>query len=370
MDRININKNSYGIYRRSSSGYWYYWTIVNGKLIQKSTKEKTKSRAMKVLYSILDEGIEQKQKTILVGDFAKGIFDYETGPIVKRKLLRGYSYSRAYARNNQSYVDRYVVDSFGTTPIDQITPNDVEWWLLNIPTKYKVGNKTANSVLGAFRAVLDEARMQGIITSNPAAAVKPLSKKSGSKRRGCFTIDQVHRIFEARWENMHAYAACILAATAGLRMGEIRALTVEQVHKDYIVVDANWSDEEGRKCTKSGYARIVPIPPDVYKVFKEIMPPKGLIFTLNGKVPVDDRFISNPLYERLQQLGIDRDTLNLSFHSFRHYCNTRLVAAGIQGEKIRAVLGHESEEMTEHYMHLTSNDMSELRDIQKAAVGF
>ena len=183
-------------------------------------------------------------------------------------------------------------------------------------------------------------------------------------------MDQVHRIFEKKWENMHAYAACLLAATAGLRMGEVRALTVEQVHKDHIVVDANWSDEEGRKCTKSGYARIVPIPLDVYKVSKEIMPPRGLIFTLNGKVPVDDRFISNPLYERLNELGIDREALNLSFHSFRHYCNTRLVAAGVQGEKIRAVLGHESEEMTEHYMHLTSNDMSELRDIQKAAVGF
>ena len=359
-------KTQYCLYRRSN-GFWYVSITKNGRRIQKTTNAKSKTKALEFVAKLQDEDLEIVTKTKTIEVFSRGVFDYESGPIVRRKKLRGFSYSKSYADTNQHYVDDYIVPYFGKVQVGDLSANDVEWWLLTIPERHGVGAKTANSVLGALRAVLAEAQLQGLITSNPAASVKPLSKNLGSKRRGCFTVEQVKDIFKDKWNNL-AYSACMLAATTGMRMGEVRALTVEQIHDGYIDVDASWNDQEGRKCTKSGWGRIVPLSSDMKAVLDEIMPPCGLVFSLNGVKPVGDKVISKRLYERLEDIGLDYRELNLSFHSFRHYFNTRLIAAGIQGEKVRAILGHESEQMTEHYMHLSAEDMSEIRKIQHFAV--
>ena len=69
------------------------------------------------------------------------------------------------------------------------------------------------------------------------------------------------------------------------------------------------------------------------------------------------------LQRKLQEAGLGDK--GLTFHSFRHYFNTKLVASGVRAEKIRAVIGHESEAMTEHYLHLTAEDMKEITSIQR-----
>ena len=56
---------------------------------------------------------------------------------------------------------------------------------------------------------------------------------------------------------------------------------------------------------------------------------------------------------------------NLGFHSFRHYFNTRLIAMGIDEVKIRSVIGHGSEKMTDHYAHLSAEDLKQIRTVQE-----
>ena len=364
---VKINKESCGVYLRSN-GIWYWWTIVDGKKIQRSTGEKTKQKAEKVLRSLILDDIEEHAQSQLFGSFVKDIFNHDNGPIAQRKLLRGHTYTRAHAMAQQSSIDKYAVPTFGAKNLRDIKSNDIEWWLLQLPKKYNIANKTANNALSALRQVLDEALMQELIDKNPAANVKPLAKCATP--RGCFTVDEVKRLFAFPWAHRHAYVACLLAASTGMRLGEIRALTVEQVHEGYITVDASWNDQEGRKSTKSGYGRIVPISEGIQRELNAVLPPEGLVFTYNGRVPMYDRGIVSRLYERMAELGIDRKAENLTFHSFRHYFNTRLVASGIQSEKTRAVIGHESLEMTEHYAHLDSRDLAEIKKVQREAIGF
>ena len=364
--QVKVNEKSCGIYQRSN-GIWYWWTIIDGKKIQRSTGEKTKLRAQKYLHGLISQDQEVQENATLFGTFVRGIFDHEKGPIAQRKLLRGYTYTRAHARSQQTSTDKYAVPTFGAMKLSEIKPNDIEWWLLGLPKKYGICNKTANSALSALRQVFQEALMQELVDKNPAEHVKPLAK--GDTRRGCFTVAQVRALFAEPWPHRHAYVACLLAATTGMRLGEIRALTVSQIHDGFIVVDASWNDQEGRKCTKSGYARMVPISDGVQRELRAILPPSGLVFSYDGERPFHDTVISFRLYERMEELGIDRKAENLSFHSFRHFFNTRLVAAGIAGEKARAVIGHESAEMTEHYLHLDSSDLSEIRAVQENVIG-
>ena len=58
----------------------------------------------------------------------------------------------------------------------------------------------------------------------------------------------------------------------------------------------------------------------------------------------------------------------LSFHSFRHFFNTRLVANGVNGELVRATVGHESSDMTKHYLHLVPSDLNTVMDVARQIV--
>lgn len=363
---MQINKDHCGVYQRIN-GIWYWWTKVDGKKIQRSTGEKTKAKAEKYLRTLIGDDVQRHAQAMLFGNFVKEIFNHDNGPIAQRKLLRGHTYTRAYAMAQQAAIDKYAVPSFGPMEISKIRPYDIERWILALPSRYDISNKTANNVLCALRQVFQEALLQELVDRNPAEHIKSLAKLG--KRRGCFTVDQIKRLFAFPWTHRHAYVACLLAASTGMRMGEIRALTVDQIHDGYIAVDASWNDLEGRKTTKSGYGRIVPISDGVQKQLRAILPPEGLVFTYNGTKPMYDTGISSQLYERMAELGIDYKTENLTFHSFRHFFNTRLVAAGIAGEKARAVIGHESAEMTEHYLHLDSSDLSEIRAVQENVIG-
>ena len=118
-------------------------------------------------------------------------------------------------------------------------------------------------------------------------------------------------------------------------------------------------------------------------LLRSILPPEDddLLFTLDGKKPLSGSLVRYALRSRMDELNEGKpdkekgtagkmfDYRNkkapLTYHSFRHFFNTRLVAAGIDGQQIRAVVGHESEEMTEHYLHLSAQDMESIRAVQR-----
>lgn len=191
---------------------------------------------------------------------------------------------------------------------------------------------------------------------------------NNGKKRQSFTIEQYKLLFSSQWKNEYAKDACLLSATTGMRLGEIRALSAEQVHTSFIDVDCSWADGEGRKCTKGGKARKVPINQDTYTMLQTLITGSGLIFTLNGQTPAVDKFFTDPLKEKMLELGIDykesETHTSLSFHSFRHFFNTRLVASGINAEIVRATIGHENEAMTENYLHLEVGDMTRINSVQ------
>lgn len=94
----------------------------------------------------------------------------------------------------------------------------------------------------------------------------------------------------------------------------------------------------------------------------------GFIFSITGgETPVAPDFMLDALYKRIHAIGIPeeaRKNRNLTFHSWRHFFNTRLIASGVQGEITRAIIGHDSEKMTEHYLHLRTGDMEAVMAVQ------
>lgn len=386
MSRLHARPGRYT--RPFKRGKYYYYCTYDeyGKRHRFSTGEKTRIRAEDECERRKELGIlmyswEPKPKPRTLEEYGAGFWNYDTCPLIQDKIQRGGKFSRKLSKTYQGYFNNHIRDVLGKKSLADISRQDVRSWLLALPKRKGISNKSANNVLGCLRSMLSQAVDDGIIEKNVSLDVKPLIENRG--RRGAFTVAQIDLLFSTPWDNRFAYIACSLSARTGMRVGEIRALTTQQVFPDHILVDASWADGgEGRKGTKSGHSRVVPITDDIFDLLTEIMPPRpGLLFTQDGVKPLCTNWFSRALRKRMDLLngklpdpetetsGLPFDYLNkkepLSFHSFRHFLNTRLLAAEMPNEKIQAIIGHESDEMTEHYAHLEVEDLKLFREVQK-----
>ena len=367
-----MTEEVYTLYRRSN-GYWYYWTYDKfGRKYQKSCKTKQKLKAKIIAAERAKNGtlIDTRKKIPYnrFSEFVTDFFIYEKCPYIQSRLARGYSYSMKQAKTNRYYLENYILPYFKNKIIESITISDINRWLIRLPGDADISNKTANNILTILRQIFTIAVEESIIERSPAAGVRPLSNDFGSKRTVAFTMEQVRLLFSSPWRSNIAEAACKLAAMTGMRSGEIRALWQDQIHDDYIEVNASYNNhDDGRKCTKSGYSRFVPITPIIRGLIEEINSGGVYVFSFDGVNPVANSYFDQWLKRRMKEVGIKpKAGTRLTFHSFRHFMNSRLIASGMSGEKIRAVIGHEDEEMTEHYAHLEVEDLKQVREVQSA----
>lgn len=357
---------------RKSDIYYYCYKDDDGIWKKRSTGQTTERKARAFVNKLIADKRfkgQTSKKDITFQEFAESnnFWVFEKCPYVQNAIARKGKYSRELCKSNGDCMRKHIFPIFGSVKLRSITKAMINNWLICLPDAKKISNKSANNVLYILYYMLEIASdMQLINKEIVLDRVKALPKNS--KVRPAFTVEQINSMFDSVWNNKYAYIGCKLASVTGMRLGEIRALTSEQVYEDHILVNASWSDAEGRKSPKNGRTREIPITNEINEMLKSITHSNGLIFTIDGKTPVGDKFFTNPLRKRMNEVGIDYSSTDnetsLSFHSFRHYFNSRLVAAGISAEVIRAVIGHVDEAMTKNYTHLELSDIKTVTEIQ------
>ncbi|PKL21744.1 MAG: hypothetical protein CVV48_06485 [Spirochaetae bacterium HGW-Spirochaetae-4] len=374
-------REEFSLYKRtlkSGREVWYYHAYdEDGKRISVSTGKTKKSKAREHVLELMKQNrlipSTIKQATTLK-EFSKPFWIWGECPYVMDKIKRGGTYSRSFCDANRKSLEKHILPTFGNKRITKITTSMVNSWLLDLPKVAEVSRSTANKMLSLLRIILDEAVRQNIIRTNSAGLVKPLIEKANA--RDAFTREESAKLLNdpTHWGNELSYTASLLCACTGMRAGEIRALRVLDIHPDHILVEHSWDEKYGLKSTKSGNSRKIPITSELYQTLMNLAPDKldGFIFSLtNGETPMSGRVFANSLYRKMREVGIteeERVERGLSFHSWRHFFNTQLIAAGVSGEITRAVVGHENEAMTEHYLHLKPNDMAKVCDIQNQII--
>ena len=373
------HRSEFTLYKRkvrSGKRVWYYYAYnAEGQRISLSTGQTSKGRAHDCVLALSKSGMlipKTNKHEILFQAFVKPFWVWEECPYVTDIIKRGGKYSRTFCESNKKSMDKHITTYFGNKRVSKITQSEINTWLVDLPDKAVVSRATANKMLSLLRIILTEAVKQNIIDKNPADKVKPLIEKANA--RDAFTKKEAIALLNdpEKWGNILSYNASLVCAYTGLRAGEIRALRVCDIHDDRLEISHSWDEKYGLKSTKSGKTREVPIPKLVHDALKEIAPdnPEGFIFSLTGgNSPMSGRVLANALYRKLREIGVseeERKERGLSFHSWRHFFNTQLVAAGVTGEITRAVVGHEDEEMTDHYLHLSADDMGRIMQIQSS----
>lgn len=362
--------NYYTLYKRDNGKWSYYCYDEEGKRHSRSTNQKTKGKAIEVINARIADGkliypdgspIRYERKGMLFREYFRDFYLEDKCPMAEIDRKRGIENTRAWQQVCRAYLRKYIMPDFGDKVISEITPYMIQSWLLDIPEKFGVVANTANKAYTTLSKMFDFAVYSDVITDNPCKKVKRL--KVNDKARDAFTMDQVRQLFSYEWGSLLIAMAVKMAALTGMRQGEIRSLMWENVGNDRIIVATSINEVDGVKCTKGKRIREVPIPAsflsDLRKLYVKGCP---FVFSLDGRNPVSGDYLRNALNEAIEKLGFSSE---LTFHSLRHFFNTYLITNGTNGEVTRAIIGHADETMTEHYMHLTAENMVDVLRLQK-----
>ncbi len=187
----------------------------------------------------------------------------------------------------------------------------------------KLTNSTLNRRGAILRRVANLAFKWGWTDAPMGAKVELLPENPG--RRIYLTQPQVRRLV-ARCGHVQTRAAIIIAAYAGLRLGEIMRLSPTDVKQDLITVAAG----------KNGQSRAVPVHPQVRAQLGHL------------PIAVGWRWILRH-FERARAAA---ELPHVRFHDLRHTNASWLIQSGADPVVVRDLLGHSSLAVTSRYSHL------------------
>jgi integrase len=206
----------------------------------------------------------------------------------------------------------------------------------------------------------------------PADIGKDFERYSGGAgKRGVLSAEEAAALFERPWADAAAMTANLLAATTGMRKGEILAIRGADIGEAVLNVNHSWSPADGLKSPNNGETRRVPLLPEVRAALMERLAanpykdvPEGERFVFWGEVAdksrYDGYFMLRALDKEMGAMGLDRLGRNICFHSGRHFYAARMADVE-EAEKVSRITGHKSRAVFNAYAdHVTEKAVVDL----------
>jgi integrase len=211
---------------------------------------------------------------------------------------------------------------------------------------------TVQCTLLPLRAIFRREIARGRLGVNPTTGLELPAVRGGRERIA--DPDEAAALLVALPEEDRAVWAT--AMFAGLRRGELRALTVESIDTtaNVIHVHHGWDDKEGRIETKGRTRRRVPIPKVLRKILLEHLARSGL-----RTGPVFD-FYPRRLTERADEAWAEAALERITLHECRHTFASLMIAAGVNAKALSTYMGHANISITlDRYGHLMPGNEEE-----------
>jgi len=337
----------------------------------KSTGLTKKTEAVAYCMKLFKNGLLiPEQKVPIFAEFSNGWWDLDTSRYLKWRQLHD-PIQRGTLDMHKSNFDNHIKDYFAKYRLDEITPNVIEEWLLDLSDKgYKPS--TVNTQYRTLKLMMGEALRLKLIRDNPCKEVKDVSVDEVERK--IFTVDEVKKLFPRDWsliwDNKVSYLANKLAACTGIRIGEMRGLLGEYVFDDYIYICGQYNHRGYTANTKTKHNRNVPITPLMRRELEELLQENGNGFVFSddgGETPITLNRLHRAFEHALGRIGINKaeeHKRKLTFHVWRHFLNTLLRMSNVADSKVQSVTGHRTMKMTEHYTHFDTRQFTEIRDVQ------
>jgi integrase len=254
------------------------------------------------------------------------------------------------------------------TSIESISAHDVKEFR-DREIKEGKAQTTANLSLKTLRSLFNDARREGLITRNPAEAVKTFDVEK--EARDVFTYDQVRLLVTTA--NTEWTTAILLAYYSGLRLSDAVGLAWENVSLEvrqirYFPRKTSRGESRRPDWKKHVAGQLeIPLMPEVEAHLLALPssddPKAKLCPTLARKGTGGNRGLSS-MFQRLmaaagihsdrgvEKTGKGRQFKTLGFHSLRHTFVSELANADVPADVRRQISGHSDEKIHERYTHL------------------
>lgn len=221
-----------------------------------------------------------------------------------------------------------------------------------------IGPRSQARILSGIRSYFKFLKLSGFIEKNPTDLLE--SPRLGRHLPEVLSIEEIDMMIEAipegKEESLRNHAIIETLYGSGLRVSELTDARVSRLNMEegYMIVEGKGSKQ-----------RIVPVSPSALDLIREYLPQRS---RLNIKPDASDTLFLNrrgAKMTRVMVFYIIRDLAaaagilkKVSPHTLRHSFATHLLEGGASLRVIQELLGHESLETTEIYVHL---DRSTLR---------
>lgn len=348
------------------------WTEPSGEQGRRYVSAKTQGEARAKVDKLRAElrigGVPSVSPSVTVGD-------YLTGWIERNRMrVRGATW-----RGRASHVRVYLIPSLGRIALARLAPSDVEsamaGWLRHgrpvtaedrrrgITAHDPVGPVTVRHVRTTLRTALADAVREGLVARNAAADSRP--PYTPAQTVAYLSATDVRRLIEATssLEYGQLYA---VAATTGLRLGEVLGLTWADVTDTTLTVDRSMAMTADGAYTLAApkskrSRRTIPLPGSARRAFDLRRQRQdadkaaaggawqdrlGLVFTDRIGQPLSPARVSSRFRDDIARVDVPR----VRFHDLRHSAATMMLAEGVPLAVISEWLGHSGIAITaQHY---------------------
>lgn len=370
--------------RHWENGFWYY--RLPGMSSYRTTGIRGQGRpADRHLAELF---VQEKMKSVesskapaarrTLQEYSTDFFIWDRCPHVCELLDEGRSITRRHCYNQRLLLEKYIFkDAIAKHPIGTITRADVFDYRGRLARAASDHFTTANKVLGILKLILRRAAFREDIARDPTAGVGNL--KENRKEAGTFTAEEIRALFPfvglGPWKNIQEKTVFLMAASTGMRRGEILALRWRHVdfERALVNVEEAWKGREETGTPKWGRKRVVPLPDVAAAILRDLWErrdaklagPDSLAFCYIDGARLGETWWAKAFSAAMkkvkvgegehEKIGIDVRARGIKPHSFRHTVATLRRDAGEDPAKIRAALGWANERTQDGYTHFDAD---------------
>lgn len=376
--------------KEQMSFYVMYRDPITGKRGTKKSIDKLKKRlnlgfehvsrldeAMKIAQKALDEGlIFNSIKELTLKKYLLNFFDFNKSPYFTRKILLDKdSISPDYVSTRRNAIIKHLLplidDNFLISNVTLQFLEDIQTKLIY---KNKLSSTSINQLMNSLSQALEYAKKENLLSISQATRVEAIRKNI--KVRGILSNEETKNLMNylKQSDDKKTYLAVSLALITGMRSGELRALTTDQIKDGLIVIDRAYANIAKTKIPKGKKSRIVPCPNHLCEQLIQLASQNpnldsNIVFWSKKKGKVISSHYFNTKFTKAI---IDSKTLseeeiknrNISFHSLRHMANT-LLRGSVDEYILRLTIGHSSEQLSNIYSHIEDSALESIRKAQE-----
>lgn len=236
------------------------------------------------------------------------------------------------------------------TPIQKANVTLLKNFLLG---QLDYSQSTINKVYIMLSATFKEAVKRNIIKKNPMLDIrKPKTKKATDKVRALTVEEQNKLVNILLTKNIKYSQQMLISMLTGLRMGEINALTINDINLTFKTISVNKTISRGSKGealvsdtakTDAGM-RTIPISDNVKSILQDCLrfTESGYLFTTERQGLITTNQVNMELNRVLAKYDIIDNAVagKVTCHSLRHTYATRCIEGGMSAKVLQTILGH------------------------------